>query len=189
MEKTFTDFMGCANNADILAQLHSDEGEQIVFSCIVIKYNRWGMKQDRTFLLTNQNLYNIKKTEVQRKIEVKSIKSVTKSTQANNLQFIVHIKSQYDYMFESDYRKEIFDALKYVFWKTHGCNLPVYGVNDKLKDYATTKKDINNGYEVKQKDEHRMKAEDIYQEDYSASSQMSTAGSSGSSSSMNDEIN
>lgn len=34
-----------------------------------------------------------------------------------------------------------------------------------------------------------MKAEDIYQEDYSQTSQMSTAGSSGSSSSMNDEIN
>ena len=35
--------------------------ERIVFSGKVIKYNRFGMKQDRTILLTNLNLYNIKK--------------------------------------------------------------------------------------------------------------------------------
>lgn len=40
-------------------------------------------------------------------------------------------------MFESEYRTEIFDALKYQFNKMNNRNLPVYGVNDKLKDYAT----------------------------------------------------
>ena len=164
MEKKFDDYMGCANNPEIMAQLDTGSGEKVVFSCIVIKYNRWGMKQDRTFLLTNQYLYNIKKTEVQRRIAVKSIKSVTKSTIPNNLQFIVHIKNEYDYMFESDFRKEIFEALKNTFWKTNGINLPVFGVNDKLKDYATTKKDISNGYEVKQDDNNRIRSEDIYEE-------------------------
>jgi hypothetical protein len=127
------------------------------------------MKQDRTFMLTNQYLYNIKKTEVQRKIALKSIKSVTKSSIQNNLQFIVHIKNEYDYMFESDFRKEIFEALKYVYWATNKINLPVYGVNDKLKDHATTKKDITNGYEVKQDDKNRIKSEDIYEEDSNGS--------------------
>lgn len=49
-------------------------------------------------------------------------------------------------MFDSEFRKEIFDALKWVYWTINGLNLPIYGVNDKLKDYATTKKDISNGY-------------------------------------------
>lgn len=149
MEKQFDDYMGCAGNPDIMAMLDTANNEKVVFSCIVIKYNRWGMKQDRTFLLTDQYLYNIKKTESQRRIAVKSIKSVTKSIISQNQQFIVHIKNEYDYMFESDFRKEIFEALKYVYWKTANINLPVFGVNDKLKDYATTKKDISNGYEVK----------------------------------------
>jgi hypothetical protein len=35
--------------------------EKIVFSGKVIKYNRFGMKQDRTILLTNLFLSNIKK--------------------------------------------------------------------------------------------------------------------------------
>ena len=35
--------------------------EKIVFSGKVIKYNRFGMKQDRTIMLTNLFLSNIKK--------------------------------------------------------------------------------------------------------------------------------
>lgn len=55
-------------------------------------------------MLTNQHLYNIKKDQVQRRIAVSSIKAVTKSTNSNNCQFIVHVKSEYDYMYESDFR-------------------------------------------------------------------------------------
>jgi hypothetical protein len=51
-------------------------------------------------------------------------------------------------MFESDYRKEIFEALKYAFWLLNGINLPIYGVTDKIKDHATTKNNIRDGYEV-----------------------------------------
>jgi len=75
----------------------------------------------------------------------KIFRCITKSTLQGNQQFIVHIKNEYDYTFDSDYRKEIFDALKYVFWTINNFNLPVYGVADKLKDYGTTKKDISNG--------------------------------------------
>ena len=54
--------------------------------------------------------------------------------------------------------------MKFAFWKMKGYNMPIYGVNDKLQDYATTKKDINNGYEIEPKEEHRMKTEDKYPE-------------------------
>ena len=78
--KTFSDFMNCGKSQGILAQLDTAKGEAVVFSCIVEKINRFGMKQERIFLLTNQSLYNIKKEEVQRRIDVSSIKAVTKST-------------------------------------------------------------------------------------------------------------
>ena len=42
--KTFQDFMGCAQNKEILAQLDSGKGETVVFSCVVVKINRFGMK-------------------------------------------------------------------------------------------------------------------------------------------------
>ena len=38
------------------------------------------------------------------------------STKAGNPEFVVHIKSEYDYRYESDYRDEIFSAIKYVYW-------------------------------------------------------------------------
>ena len=81
------------------------------------------MKQERTLLLTNKALYNLKKIEVQRSIHVKNIRFLTQSTKDGNKEFVVHVKNEYDYRFESDYRSEIFDAIKYVYWKHFGTNI------------------------------------------------------------------
>jgi len=61
-----------------------------------------------------------------------SIKALTKSTMKDNLEFVVHIKNEYDFWSESDYREEIFDVVKYQFWKTNGINIPVYAVPKNL---------------------------------------------------------
>jgi len=50
-------------NPDILAHLDTKGGEHVVYSCVVVKINRFGMKQERTLLLTNKALYNLKKNE------------------------------------------------------------------------------------------------------------------------------
>ena len=189
-DRKFSDYMGCKNNAEIQAALDTAKGERVVFSCVVIKFNRWGMKQERTFLLTNQNLFNIKRAEVQRRIALASVKAVTKSTVNGNAQFIVHIKNEYDYMFESEFRKEIFEALKWAYWMIHQTNMPVYGVSDRLKDYATTKKDISNGIAIQPKEDYRLSQEDIYKEDSSSNSTYasSTNSTARSSSNHSDEI-
>lgn len=186
-EKKFSDYMGCSQNEEILAQLDTQGGEKVAFSCVVIKFNRWNLKQDRTLLLTNFNLYNIKKNQVQRKINISSVKAVTKSTKPDNQQFIVHVRSEYDYQFESDFRKEFFDAFKYVYFLAHKTNLPVYGVPDKLKDYATSKKDISNGVEVNPQEQFRLHKEDIY-DDQSSFTAPSTNMSASSSTGSFDEI-
>lgn len=74
------------------------------------------------------------------------------------------MKAEYDYMFESQFRKEIFDAMKWVYFNENKTNLPVYGVPDGLKDYHTSKKDISNGLEVNPQEQFRIKTEDIYNE-------------------------
>lgn len=83
-ERKFNDYLGCGTNPEVKAAMDTGNGEEVIFSCTVVKYNRWSMKQERTFLLTNQSLYNIKKAEVQRRIALASIKAVTKSTQPDN---------------------------------------------------------------------------------------------------------
>jgi hypothetical protein len=40
--KTFPDHEGCKTNPNIQKLL--DPGEQVIYSCKVLKHNRWGMK-------------------------------------------------------------------------------------------------------------------------------------------------
>jgi len=75
----------------------------------------------------------------------------------------VHVASEYDYIYESEFRPEIFDAIKHVYYQEHNQNLPLYGVPDQLKEYHTSKKDIMNGLEVNPQEKYRLKEEDIYQ--------------------------
>ena len=75
---------------------------------------------------------------------------------------MVHVASEYDYIYESEFRPEIFDALKFVYYTEHNSNLEIYGVPDQLKEYHTSKKDIMNGLEVNPQAKYRLKNEDIY---------------------------
>lgn len=93
---------------------------------------------------------------------MQQIKAVTKSTKDGCIQFVVHVASEYDYIYESEFRPEIFDALKYVYFTEHNSNLPLYGVPDQLKEYHTSKKDIMNGLEVNPQEKYRLRNEDIY---------------------------
>ena len=146
IENRFTDYIGVNNIPNLLNQL--DHGEKVIFSCIVIKVNKWGLNQDRTLLLTNRNLYNVKKETVKRKIQINNIKALTLSSVQGHNEFVVHIKSEYDYRYVSDYRREIFDACKYIWWKENHTNLVIYSVPLKLKEFHTSKKDIAAGCEI-----------------------------------------
>ena len=81
---------------------------------------------------------------------------------------MVHVKNEYDYDFESQYRNDIFESIKYIWWKTHKTNIPVYGVPDSLKKYHTSKRDISQGQEVDPDEKFRLKEEDIYPSDPTA---------------------
>ena len=117
---------------------------------------------------------------------------LSKSMKKDILEFIVHVKDEYDYRFEckqQDTITQIFDACKYAYWQRSGKNIPVYGVPELLKEFSTSKKDISSGLNVIPPLQYRLKSEDVYQE--SGDSQMSTSGSSfksNSSTNTNDEI-
>lgn len=70
-------------------------------------------------------------------------------------------------------RDEFFAALKKVFYDVTGENLPIYGVvrvtlislcqpHAKLKDYATSKKDMKKGVEIVPEENYRLRNEDLY---------------------------
>ena len=53
---------------------------------------------------------------MQRKIGIEKMKGITCSSEAGNLEFCVHVRREYDYRFESEHRREIIDAGKFVYW-------------------------------------------------------------------------
>ena len=127
------------------------------------KKNKFGRSQERILLLTNQYLYNIKdSSQVQRKIAVEDIKCVTKCIKQGSGAFIIHIRKQYDYQYDSNHRDDIVDACKWVYFTTNNGNLPMYGVDGKIDNFATTKKHISNGEEIPQDEHFRLRDEDKY---------------------------
>jgi len=121
------------------------------------------MKQTRNLLLTTQHLANVKDHEFQRRIAIKSIKAMTKSTQLNNNEFIVHVKDEYDYRFNCEKREELFEHLKECFFNLMNENLPIFGVPGNVKEFATSKKDIKAGTEKVPPDSYRLRNEDLYE--------------------------
>lgn len=75
-EREFGDHIGFKTDTEILASLDKQKNgkwpnlylspcvEKIIFSCRVIKYNRFGMKQERHLLLTTLYLSNLKKKSI-----------------------------------------------------------------------------------------------------------------------------
>lgn len=124
------------------------------------------MTQDRTLLLTNQYLYNIKdQALVQRKIGVEDIKAITKKSMPGHRSFLIHVFKQYDYHYASNSREDILNAIKWVYYSVNKKNIPVYGVPDKLDKYETTKKHLSSGKEIPQDENNRLRDEDLYPED------------------------
>jgi hypothetical protein len=73
--------------------------ETTVFSDKVFKFNSYGWKQERNMVITNKNLYNIKKRTIKRKILIANIKAITVSTNEQSKEFVIHVPKEYDYRY------------------------------------------------------------------------------------------
>lgn len=113
------------------------------------------------------------------------MKGLSRSTEASNFEFVVHVKNEYDYRFTCEDRDKLFLQIKAVFFNKMNQNLPIFDVPENLKNYATSKKDIKGSTERMPPDNYRNKDEDIYEPIGSGSPQgsfsnKSTQGSSAS---------
>lgn len=75
------------------------EGELIIFSDQIEKFNRKNKKQKRSLLITNHCVYNLKGLNLKRKIEIFKIKKIISSK--SSCEFILNIPDEYDYRFVS----------------------------------------------------------------------------------------
>lgn len=98
------------------------------------------MTQERTIIITNKKIYNVKKQsivinhcikpiEIQRVIAIEKLLGVTKSvSEPIGGEFVFHIKDAYDYRMRSDGKEQIIDVVKKLFMAMTGKALPLYGV-------------------------------------------------------------
>ena len=156
--------------------------ESLVYSTKVLKFNRFGFKQERHLLLTTNRLANIKKKDFQRTIKINTIRALTRSTIENDFDFVVHVKDEYDYRFICEDREKLFVQIKAVFFTKMNKNLPIFDVGDGLNKWTTSKKDSKANKEKTPPDNYRNYNEDIYEPipDQQSRSSIASTASSGS---------
>jgi len=116
-------------------------GEKIEFSDKIIKINKYGFRQDRNIVITDKAVYNLKKTSLRRRIDLKTIKGITLSKTCN--EFVIHCKDEeYDYQYVSAKKKTIVEILAKDYFNINEEELKLFELNvDSLSTFVTYKKD------------------------------------------------
>ena len=134
------DYLDIENNILIKQRIGN---EKIYYSDNIMKIN-FGlfMKiQERSILITDIALYNIKGNEIRKRLKIEDIIGISYSTESE--QFIVHMNENgYDYAFLSPERKKIVKYLQYFHKKIKFKDLLFCLRNEpNLKKYVVSKKD------------------------------------------------
>lgn len=119
--------------------------------------------QERTFVITDKNIYNIHKTSIKRAISIQDVGGLSKTIPPSKAQeFTIHVPSKYDYRFSSARRDQIVDLIKRIYIVMHGSNCPVFCITAKdLKDFTTTEKDMKKSISRFPTPEYRNQQEDL----------------------------
>ena len=136
------DFLNFSKDHYIKTNLTRDEN--IEFSDKIIKINKYGFKQERNIIITDKALYNLKKTALKRRIDLKAIKGITLSK--NTDEFVIHCSGDdYDYQYISPKKKTIIEILAKYYYNINGEELKLFELNVKsLNTFVTTKNEKRN---------------------------------------------
>ena len=72
-----------------------------MFSGKVQKWNKYTIKQDRSLIITNLNVYNFKRKKLRRVVPIENLAGLTKLLKSDSQEFVIHVKQDYDYRLES----------------------------------------------------------------------------------------
>lgn len=151
------DHLDFKNNSYIKYMMQVNK-EKFFFNCMLKKYNRFGMQQNRVLLITDRNIYSLSpkgKTAftIQRKILLKDVDAITLSDPViESDEILIHVTNEYDYRYNAqEYKNDIIKSLrslinKQVEHKIRKKQCRTYLVDRKaLKIYATLKTEQEQG--------------------------------------------
>ena len=143
MKPNFQDLLNLYMDKDIIKIIGN---ETIYYSNKIYKINAFSIKKERSLVLTDLSLYNIKNKKVKRKMKYEEMLGITFSTFNN--EFVVHANKGYDFYFLSHDKTIIIYIIAKCYEKIVHKHIILCQVKDKsLKPYVTTKKQ-------KKKDSH-----------------------------------
>ena len=131
------------------------KNEKLYYSDVIKKINHYGLSQERSIILTDAALYNMKKKELKRRIPYKEILGITFSNLSN--EFVIHGNNcQYDYHYNSQDKILIISLIIFFYAEDNSSQIKLCEVPEKsLKNFVTGKKD-------KQKDSSYSKMDTNY---------------------------
>ena len=133
-----SDNLNWANDKEILNII---KGEKLYYCDSISKINHYGMSQERSIILTDKSLYNMKKRTVRRKIPYNLIRGITYSK--ITYEFVVHGNDEeYDYQYISADRNMIICLIALFYQNETSQPIKICEVQEKsLKNYVTGKKE------------------------------------------------
>ncbi len=133
-----TDTLNWANDKEILAII---KDEKLYFSDMITKINHYGMSQERSIILTDKALYNMKKKALRRKISYKDIRGITYSKLT--FEFVIHGNDdEYDYQYIHQERNLIICFIAIFYQQVAFKPIQICEVQEKtLKNFVTQKKE------------------------------------------------
>ena len=98
-------------------------------------------------LCTTKRLINLDDNKIKRNIEIAKLKALTKNVKhERKIDFILHVKGEYDYKLKCDDRELIFKHILETYAALSNEQLPVFGIKGKLKYYITTEDDAKSNH-------------------------------------------
>ena len=125
--------------------------EVFLLSCPIIRYNKYGWRNARLLVLTQDTLIIIKQKkkvkEIRLRIAYTELKGLTISLHTGSHEVVAHLEMQADVRLACHgARKHIVDTIKMFYATKTRDNLPIYGVRQqKLGIYTTQDSDVVKG--------------------------------------------
>ena len=122
--------------------------EILYYSDSLVKINQKSSEQQRNLLITSKALYNFKKKELKRRIEISKLTGITVSKISN--EFVIHgDDEEYDYHYKSNNKNIIIGYISIIYAHLNHFSLKISVINkESLENYVTSKLDkkINKNY-------------------------------------------
>ena len=111
------------------------------------KWNKYNMRQDRNFIVSDMLIYNFKQKSIRRSIELHLLTGITKALYPGSIEFVIHIKDEADMRLDYEERDAFIDLIKRNYYNLTNTHLPIYGITKgkTLQKFETTTADAKKG--------------------------------------------